>query len=260
MSGYILCQTQRADIPYFIENISMNVYSIEELCYYLYHNLYLIDQTIINERLCIWLQEELNLPALAAKIRPNLGKFACAEDILYPIFKEINYLTYEELKALNVKLQELNAEALAVREKRKADALMDHEMYVHAIQVYQGILKRENLDKIREGLAEEVYHNLGCAHSYMFQMEKALDCFKKAYDASGNRKSLESYLTAFRIIRSSAEYEKLTKALEVDAQMLRDIENKIEDFSKLPEIEITEETIDVTLNRLTREYHRSTGS
>ena len=44
MSGYILCQTERAEAPYFIENISMNIYSLEELCYYLDHNLYLIDQ------------------------------------------------------------------------------------------------------------------------------------------------------------------------------------------------------------------------
>ena len=45
MSGYILCQTKKAQRPYFIENISMNIYSIEELCYYLYHNLYLADHT-----------------------------------------------------------------------------------------------------------------------------------------------------------------------------------------------------------------------
>ena len=51
MSGYILCQTKKAQHPYFIENISMNIYSIEELCYYLYHNLYLADHTVFNEEL-----------------------------------------------------------------------------------------------------------------------------------------------------------------------------------------------------------------
>ena len=52
MSGYILCQTKKAKIPYYIENISTNVYSLEELCYYFYHNLYLVDETILNENLC----------------------------------------------------------------------------------------------------------------------------------------------------------------------------------------------------------------
>ena len=74
MSGYILCQTKTADSPYFIENISTNIYTLEELCYYLFHNLYLIDDTVMNERLCLWLQDELNLPGLAARLRANLGK------------------------------------------------------------------------------------------------------------------------------------------------------------------------------------------
>ena len=41
MSGYILCQVKRAKLPYYIENISTNIYSIEELCFYFYHNIYL---------------------------------------------------------------------------------------------------------------------------------------------------------------------------------------------------------------------------
>ena len=58
MSGYILCQTQKAKIPYYIENISTNVYSLEELCYYFYHNLYLVDERSLNEQLCRGVQEE----------------------------------------------------------------------------------------------------------------------------------------------------------------------------------------------------------
>ena len=180
MSGYILCQTERAEAPYFIENISMNIYSLEELCYYLDHNLYLIDQTILNEGLCNWIQEELKLPALAAKLRPKMGKFASAEDLVYPVFKEINYLTYEELKVLNTRLQKFDKETPAMREKCKGDALMENKMYVHAIQVYQKLLDRKDLEEIREGLTECIYHNLGCAYSYLFQMDKAIECFRRA--------------------------------------------------------------------------------
>ena len=52
MSGYILCQVKRAKLPYYIENISTNIYSIEELCFYFYHNIYLLDSTIL-ERKCV---------------------------------------------------------------------------------------------------------------------------------------------------------------------------------------------------------------
>ena len=179
MSGYILCQTKRAKLPYFIENISTNVYSIEELCYYLYHNLYLIDQTIMNEGLCSWIQEELELPALAAKLRSKISKFASAEDIVYPVFKEINYLTYEELKELNVRLQKMNEETPAMREKQKADALMENEMYVHAIQVYQNLLEREDLEEIREGMTEKCTTILAVLTVICFRWKKLQSIFEK---------------------------------------------------------------------------------
>ena len=232
MSGYILCQTKRAKLPYFIENISTNVYSIEELCYYLYHNLYLIDQTIMNEGLCSWIQEELELPALAAKLRSKISKFASAEDIVYPVFKEINYLTYEELK----------------------------EMYVHAIQVYQNLLEREDLEEIREGMTEKVYHNLGCAYSYLFQMEKATEYFRKAYEGSRSREALEAYLIAFGMTRTSSEYEKMAKSIGTEKEVLQNIRERLQEFSKTPELVVNKTNMDEILTRLTREYHRSTGS
>ena len=57
MSGYILCQTKKADKPFFVESINTNIYSLEELCYFLYHNLYLVDSSVINENLCIWISQ-----------------------------------------------------------------------------------------------------------------------------------------------------------------------------------------------------------
>jgi tetratricopeptide (TPR) repeat protein len=259
VSGYILCQTKRAKLPYFIENISTNVYSIEELCYYLYHNLYLIDQTIMNEGLCSWIQEELELPALAAKLRSKISKFASAEDIVYPVFKEINYLTYEELKELNVRLQKMNEETPAMREKQKADALMENEMYVHAIQVYQNLLEREDLEEIREGMTEKVYHNLGCAYSYLFQMEKALECFWEAFLTEGDENELICYLLAYKKAKKPQEYEKKLASLNVSEEVKQKVKEALEYFEKEKEEPVKQENIDEMLEKLTGEYHRSTG-
>lgn len=260
MSGYILCQTKKAEAPYFIENISTNIYSLEELCYYLYHNLYLVDKTIINERLCTWIQEELELPKLAAKLRPHMGKFASAEDVLYPVFKEINYLSYEELRILNGQLAKLDAEAPAVREKRKGDSLVENGMYVNAIRVYEKLLQRDDLDKISPGLRENVYYNLGCACSYLFQMEKAADCFWKAYEGSQSREALKSYLLACKSIRTPIEYESKLTELEVDQELRDEVGEVLDHFGKRPEKQVYSQNIDTMLEEFTREYHRSTGS
>ena len=96
MAGYILCQTQVASQPYLIENIQMNIYSIEELCYYLYNNIYLTDQTIMNEGLCRWVENELGLSSLARKLRGHTGKFDGIEDFEY----EGNLLDKEEVQRM----------------------------------------------------------------------------------------------------------------------------------------------------------------
>ena len=235
MSGYILCQTKKAETPYFIENISTNIYSLEELCYYLYHNLYLVDRSIINEGLCTWISEELDLPRLAAKLKPHLGKFASAEDVLYPIFKEINYLSYEELRVLNGKLSRLEMESPLVREKRKGDALMENGMFVNAIKLYQVLLKREGLEQAREGLTESIYHNLGCAYSYLFQMEKAVECFQEAYDLGKKDEELKCYLLAYRSIKTPIEYTSRLTELSVSEEMKAQIQEALDKFAKKPE-------------------------
>lgn len=260
MSGYILCQTKKAELPYFIENISTNIYSIEELCYYLYHNLYLIDQTLVNEGLCTWIQEELELPKLASKLRQNLGKFASIEDIVYPIFKEINYLTYEELRVLNSQIQKLDAEPMAVRDKQKGDALVENGMYVNAIRVYQKLLEREELEASRKGLTESIYHNLGCAYSYLFQMEKAVEYFWKAYEQGHDKAALKCYLLAFRSIRTPIEYESRLTEVNVAEEVRQEISEALNHFAKRPEKEVYSQHVDEMLERLTQNYHRSTGS
>ena len=260
MSGYILCQTKKADKPFFVESINTNIYSLEELCYFLYHNLYLVDSSVINENLCIWISEELDLPRLAAKLRPHLGKFASAEDVLYPVFKEINYLTYDELKALNVKLAKLDQEAPLLRKKRKGDALVANKMYVSAIKVYQQLLKKEGLEQIRPGLTMSVWHNLGCAYSYLFQMEKAMECFYHAWEKTQSPKELKAYLLSYRSIRSGAEYEKELVRLEATDEIKEDIQNALKQFAAVPEPALEEKDVDSTLAKLTAGYHRSTGS
>ena len=262
MSGYILCQTKKAKIPYYIENISTNVYSLEELCYYFYHNLYLIDESILNERLCRWLQEELELPKLAAKLRPLFERNYSIEEFLYPVFKEINYLTYEELKALNGRLTELNKESTAIRKKRKGDALVENGMYVNAIRVYQKLLDQTDFSKERDGLEVRIMYNLGCAYSYLFQMEKAMECFWNAYSRSGteNEKALKAYLLAYRSIRSKEEYAHRLKELKISEELRSEIREALNHFSKIPEKQAETDSLDVMLEKLARDYHRSTGS
>ena len=148
MSGYIICQVKRAKLPYYIENISTNIYSIEELCFYFYHNIYLLDSTILNEELCFWIRDQLGLKKLADNLYKHLDDDDMkVGDFILPVFKEINYLSLEEFRKLNQQIQQLAKEPEVLRQKRKGDYLMEHGKYVNAIKVYQKALRQETEDE-----------------------------------------------------------------------------------------------------------------
>ena len=261
MSGYILCQIKKAERPYFIENISTNIYSIEELCYYLYHNLYLIDASVINEELCMWIQRGTGAAEAGSEIKTEAGQnYTNAEDVLYPIFKEINYLTYEELKNLNSRMALLNQESPALRQKRKGDCLVENRMYVNAIQVYQKLL-RDRIRTLRERILRLMCcHNLGCAYSYLFQMEKALECFWVSYEKSQSQTTLKTYLLAYRNTRNKKDYEHRVSELKITEELKKELKEAWKEFEKIPEKPVEGRESGAMLEDLMKDYHRTTGS
>ena len=72
MGSLILCLDRHAAHSYEITRIHCRIFTIEELCYYLCNNLYLIDYTIMNTQLCDWLDEELGMDRLASDLRDVL--------------------------------------------------------------------------------------------------------------------------------------------------------------------------------------------
>ena len=68
MGGFILCQAKKANKPFYLNDINLNIYTIEELCFYLCNNLYLINHSILNKELCNWIDVELEMNQLANQL------------------------------------------------------------------------------------------------------------------------------------------------------------------------------------------------
>ena len=161
---------------------------------------------------------------------------------------------------MNVKLAKLDQEAPLLRKKRKGDALVANKMYVSAIKVYQQLLKKEGLEQIRPGLTMSVWHNLGCAYSYLFQMEKAMECFWEAFLTQSDPKELVCYLLAYRSVKKPQEYENRLKQLNVSEEVKDTLKKALDEFAQKKEVSIRPGKADEMLEKLTGEYHRSTGS
>ena len=97
MGSFILCHKKKARDPYRIARIHCRIYTIEELCYYLCNNLYLIDHTVVNEQLCDWLEQELDLEELARSLRDLLQEESPVELFVMQILSYTSLYTTAEL-------------------------------------------------------------------------------------------------------------------------------------------------------------------
>ena len=103
MGSLVLCHERHATHPYEITRIHCKIFTIEELCYYLCNNLYLIDYTIMNEQLCVWLDEELGMGKLAGQLRDVIRLHGSIEKFVLTILKDSRiYRDTEMIRIQNV--------------------------------------------------------------------------------------------------------------------------------------------------------------
>ena len=59
MGELLYCHEPIAALPYYVEGIGMNLYSMEELCYYIMENTFLLDNFFLREELGTWVEIQM---------------------------------------------------------------------------------------------------------------------------------------------------------------------------------------------------------
>ena len=111
---------------------------------------------------------------------------------------------------------------------------MENRMYVNALRVYQKLLEHGGKEITGE-MRERILHNQGCAYGYLFQMDKALDCFWKAWKENHSEKAMKVYLLAYRSVHSEEEYRKRQEELKTDERVMQETDQALKNFAGLPE-------------------------
>ena len=147
MAMYQLCRAKAAKHPFYIESIDINIYTIEELCFYLWKNVSLLDESILNEKLCDWLEGELGMQRLAFHLREKLKDAESIAELVLPVFREVRYLNAAEMYAVKEQIGKLEVQTEDIRRKIRADLLVNYGMYSGAVSLYRQILQNRNQGK-----------------------------------------------------------------------------------------------------------------
>ena len=87
MGKLIVCSSKQAETPFTFLNTKVEIYTYEELCFYIYNNTVLISKSALSERLFNWIRDELDMPQLADRLTGLASKTPFAQDLLVEIFR-----------------------------------------------------------------------------------------------------------------------------------------------------------------------------
>ena len=197
MGNLILCHDKHATHPYEITRIHCRIFTMEELCYYLCNNLYLIDYTIMNEQICNWLEEEIGMKDLADQLRDVLRLRGSVEKFVLTILKASRIYRDPEMIRIQNVLEHLKNQKDIERQKYKGDNLLESGEIEEAILVYQEILNREKDESVDEKFYGKIYAGLGAAYGRLFLYQESARMYDRAYQICEDPQLLKPYLQRF---------------------------------------------------------------
>lgn len=199
MGKFILCAGPLAKEPYHFALTNTDVYSLEELGYYLYHNIYTISLKTFDEHFFRWIELELKRPDLAEKWREICNVSEDIKDIVVSILCATDYFTKLEIESL-IKTVDLINDMLPIqRRKMEADNYLKYQDLDKALQVYKEIVGSDEARDLTPKEFGNILHNIAIIHVQMHAFERAEREFRQAYSLNQNEESLREYMYLLKL-------------------------------------------------------------
>ncbi|MBQ7614153.1 MAG: hypothetical protein IJU77_03850 [Butyrivibrio sp.] len=231
MSKPILCIGSYAGTPYHIEKIGRNVYCIEELCYCIVKNAFLLDEETFDRELFDWIEKECSLVKLSDELRSMASKHCSMASLAGTILDYVGYNTRKEVDKTEEILRENAGMDVYKKKLARADFLLKNNRYTMAFREYEFLL--HNTPDIDKKLRARIEHNEGVMYGRLFLFEKAAEMFKKAYEDGGDKESYLQYLSAIRMNLSNKEYVSFIADSDEAYEASMDLESRMKEAEEL---------------------------
>lgn len=182
----IVCRPEQVTRPFYVEDLGVNIYSSQEFCYAIYHHPMLFMDRFGDQNIIDFIRDQLGMGFVAARMEQRIKAGEKSEELMFLFMQECDYYTAVEMNRFRQMVTSLKKLPPLEYAKRKADYLAEFKQYGRAIAGYQTILEAAD-GKSDEALAGRVWNNLGACYARIFQFQKAMDAYDKAY---GKKKDL----------------------------------------------------------------------
>ena len=260
MGELILCRAPLTASPYYIEEKSLNIYSLEELSYYLAHNIYLLRPDFINPDLIQWIGEDLGEKKLAEELQGLLGRKAPLHIFVSRILEETGYLTPPEIQRTVREIETFESKGEVESRKIRADHLLEDGHVMDAIREYQALLEDQERLKPSLELLGDLWHNLGVGQARLFSFSEAEESFKRAYEKNHRTISLCSLLEACLVEGNKEAYQENLHHFLVTPDLQKEVEEAVRIESEAEPLVKFGEDVDSAISQVVTSEGQTVGT
>ena len=227
MGELLYCHEPIAALPYYVEGVGINIYSMEELCYYIAGNTYLLDTSFMNEELCTWIEKQMQAYKLAEQLREITRTDGKLSEYVQAILIYTGYHSMKEMQEIVQVIRQMEEKSDFECNKIRADRLMEKEKYLSSIYEYKRLLDSEDARKENAFLVGSIWHNLGTAYARLFLFEEAIECYDRAYSLNQTEESLKECLLCYRCLHDEVGFMKKAMENHIDDTGMQAIRNEL---------------------------------
>jgi hypothetical protein len=228
MGKLIICSGKLANKPFHIRLTNTNLFSIEELCYYVYTNIELIGTDFFDSSLLEWMSKELDLAERAQRLKDLLDINAGLKDSIVCILCSADFYTETEIKQLLHTMDELAKLTPIEKMKKKADNFIKYRQFTEASMEYEKILESKEAVMLSGVEYGNLVHNLAIIQLNTIGVLAAANSFKEAYERNRNIESLKQYLLALKLSKQDERYENEIKNFNIVQDILDEMNESLQ--------------------------------
>lgn len=238
-SGRLILNREPADpTPYYFNVSGIKVYSVEELCYYIYENIYAVNLETFSEDLFYWLEKNMNEPVLAKGMKNLIKAGGSLKEVVRYLMNFVDYYPPEECKKLLGVIDDLARQNPTEAKKLSADNCIRYCRYIEAIRMYSNVIydmEHSAKDEVTRTFKGNTWHNLGVAYTRVMNFKCAQKCFQKAWHLNQDEESLKSLLWISKLLGDETSFFDAVENSSLEQEQIEqivDVFDKIEADSK----------------------------
>lgn len=218
MGKLIQCSDGLAGEPYHFRLTKTNVYSMEEVCYYIRHNIYMMQEEIFDRGFAQWIRRELHMDKTADKLERLIDEHGSMKDIVVTLCCSCDYYEEDEIREIIHIIDETEHLPGYARKKYKGDNFLRCRSYEKAIEEYERIFESDEILQAEAGVYGDLFHNMGVAYVNIGEYHKASELFLKAYEKNNREESVAQCMFALRMCKDVETYKKLISELDISQE------------------------------------------